>query len=52
MKNVNKVCEYVSLLLKNYESNIKLSSNVTNLFRNFDLILTNIYCNATRRTNF
>jgi glycine hydroxymethyltransferase len=28
--------------LKNYESNIKLSSNVTNLFRNFDLILTNI----------
>ena len=42
----------VSLLLKNYESNIKLSINVTNLFRNFDLILTNIYCNATRRTNF
>ena len=28
--------------MKNYESNIKLSSNVTNLFRNFDLILTNI----------
>ena len=27
------------MLLKNYESNIKLSINVTSLFRNFDLIL-------------
>jgi glycine hydroxymethyltransferase len=34
--------------LKNYESNIKLSDNVTNLFRNFDLILTKYFFSMQR----